>query len=58
MLNKWRDELEAGRQKAQVALADVSSDMLDLVYRLARATFLVGIAVGVVAGGFLVWLIK
>jgi len=54
MFNRWRDEIESGRQRAR----DLSGDMLALAWGMIRAALALGFGVGLVIGGFLVWLIK
>jgi hypothetical protein len=54
VFNRWRDEIAAGAQRAH----DLSADMAALVQKMMAMTFVVGLAAGLVIGGFLVWLTK
>lgn len=54
MLPQWRDEIAKGRDRA----AELTADMTALVWKMIEVTAIASLAVGMVLGGILVWLIK
>jgi hypothetical protein len=54
MLNRWRDQIDSGRERAQA----LSDDMIALAWGMVRIAAIAGLVVGSLIGGLLVWLIK